>query len=104
MSAQEEIQFIAETFVKMNRLRLLKVHQDAKYDQIVESDRGLNFPQVSLPEDLKLPFFELRYLHWDEYSLKCLPPNFYPKNLVELNLQCSNIKQLWEGNKVLLII
>ncbi|RVW62925.1 TMV resistance protein N [Vitis vinifera] len=85
----------------MNKLRLLKIHQDAKYDHIMEIDGDVHFPQVALPKDLKLPSFELRYLHWDEYALKYLPPNFHPKNLVELNLRCGNIKQLWEGNKLL---
>ncbi|KAL6316811.1 hypothetical protein AAG906_021111 [Vitis piasezkii] len=42
----------------------------------------------------------LRYLHWDAYSLPSLPSNFHPMNLVELNLWCSNIKQLWEEDKL----
>ena len=104
MSAQKEIQFTTETFAKMNKLRLLKVHQDAKYDHIMEIDEDVHLPLVALPGDLKLPSFELRYLHWDEYSLKHLPSNFCPMNLVELNMQCSNIEQLWERNKVLLMV
>ena len=101
ISAQKEIQSTTKTFAKMNKLRLLKVHQDAKYDHIMKIDQDVHFPLGVLPGDLKLPSFELRYLHWDEYSLKHLPPNFCPMNLVELNMQCSNIEQLWEGNKVL---
>ena len=91
MSAQKEIQFTIETFAKMNKLRLLKVHQDAKYDHIMEIDQDVHFPLGSLPGDLKLPSFDLRYLHWDEYSLKHLPPILCPMNLIELNMHCSNI-------------
>lgn len=104
MSAQNEIQFSTKTFAKMNKLRLLKVHQDAKYDHTMEIDRDVHFPLLALPSDLKLPSFELRYLHWDEYPLKHLPPNFCPMNLIELNMQCGNIEKLWEGNKVLLVV
>ncbi|RVW20934.1 putative disease resistance protein RPP1 [Vitis vinifera] len=73
MSTSKQLQFTTEAFKMMNDLRLLKVHQDANYDSA-----------------------ELRYLHWDGYPLESLPSNFYAENLVELNLRCSNIKQLWE--------
>ena len=86
MSTQKEIQFTTETFAKMNKLRLPKVHQDAKYDHIMEIDQDVHFPLVALLGDLIFPSSEFRYLHWDEYSLKHLPPNFCPMNLVELNM------------------
>ncbi|KAH9724836.1 Disease resistance-like protein DSC1 [Citrus sinensis] len=54
----------------------------------VHLDQGLRY----LPE-------ELRYLHWHQYSLKTLPLNFDPENLIELNLPYSNVEQIWEGKK-----
>ena len=49
-------------------------------------------------EDFEFPFYELIYLHWDGYALQSLPFNFHAKkNLVELNLRFSNIRQLWKG-------
>ena len=45
---------------------------------------------------------DLRFLEWKWYSLKCLPSGFQPKELVELNLQDSQIEYLWEGVKVIL--
>lgn len=102
MSALKEISFTTEAFQMMNRLRLLKVHQAAEYDDFMEEFHQVLSP-IYLFEDFKFPSFELRYLHWDAYSLPSLPSNFHPMNLVELNLRCSNIKQLWEEDKVLLL-
>ena len=47
---------------------------------------------------------ELGYLGWEKYPFECLPPSFEPDKLVELILPKSNIKQLWEGTKVISII
>lgn len=44
---------------------------------------------------------KLRYLSWDRYPFKSLLLSFHLKQLVELFLPCSNIKQLWEATKVL---
>ncbi|CAN1187587.1 Disease resistance protein RUN1 [Linum perenne] len=43
---------------------------------------------------------ELRILHWHEYPLDYLPSDFYPRNLVELNLSYSRIQKFWTGKKV----
>ncbi|RVW83228.1 TMV resistance protein N [Vitis vinifera] len=55
--------------------------------------------KVILPEDFQFPAHELRYLHWEGYSLKSLPSNFLGVNLIELNMKDSNIKQLGQGNE-----
>ncbi|KAH9782884.1 ADP-ribosyl cyclase/cyclic ADP-ribose hydrolase [Citrus sinensis] len=52
-----------------------------------------------LPNGLDYLPKKLRYLHWDTYPLRTLPSNFKPKNLVALNLSCSKVEQLWEGEK-----
>ncbi|XP_045788672.1 disease resistance protein RUN1-like isoform X3 [Trifolium pratense] len=44
---------------------------------------------------------ELRYVEWDRYPFKYLPPCFHPNQLVELNLKYSSIKQLWKDKKYL---
>jgi len=46
---------------------------------------------------------ELRYLQWDHFPCMSFPSTFHPDQLVELFLHDSNIKQLWEGKKVLYI-
>ena len=53
--------------------------------------------KTSLPEGFEFPR-ELRYLYWE--GLEALPSNFDPKNLVAINLKCSNIKKLWKIKKV----
>ncbi|XP_059590717.1 disease resistance protein RPV1 isoform X2 [Vitis vinifera] len=79
----KHIQLTTEVFRNMNQLRLLKV----EFNQIVQ-----------LSQDFELPCHDLVYFHWDYYPLEYLPSNFHTDNLVELNLWCSRIKHLWEGN------
>jgi hypothetical protein len=43
---------------------------------------------------------ELRYLRWDEFPLKSLPPSFHAEHLVELRLRGSKLVKLWTGVKV----
>ena len=78
----------------MNRLRLLKIH----------NTHGEPFLEDYLPRGFEFSSCELTYLHWDGYSLESLPMNFHAKNLVELSLRDSNIKQLWSGDMVLLLL
>jgi hypothetical protein len=47
----------------------------------------------SLPDDLK-------FLRWDGFPQKSLPPDFCPKNLVKLDMPHSHLEQLWEGDQV----
>ncbi|XP_034674595.1 disease resistance protein RPV1-like [Vitis riparia] len=85
-------QISTNSFTKMNRLRLLKVYY---------SGFLLRAFVENLPQDLDFPCFDLRYFHFKGYPLESLPTNFHAKNLVELNLKHSNIKQLWQGNEIL---
>ncbi|XP_034674478.1 disease resistance protein RPV1-like, partial [Vitis riparia] len=93
VSASKEIQITTEAFKNMKKLRLLRVYWDglSSYD----SDT------VHLPEEFKFPSYELRYLHWDGWSLESLPSNFNGEKLVELSLKHSSLKHLWKGNKYL---
>jgi Leucine-rich repeat (LRR) protein len=52
-----------------------------------------------LPSGLDHVSNDLRFLQWKWYSSKCLPSGFQPQELVELNLQYSQIEYLWEGVK-----
>ncbi|KAL6316879.1 hypothetical protein AAG906_022891 [Vitis piasezkii] len=89
------MQFNTKVFAKMKKLRLLKVYW--------RENCGLMRKEYKLiiPKNFELPSYELRYLHWEGYSLKSLPSNFYGENIVEINLRNSNIRQLWQGNKCL---
>ncbi|TYG47808.1 hypothetical protein ES288_D11G371400v1 [Gossypium darwinii] len=72
-----------DTFLKMKKLRLLKVLC------------------LSNCNDLKYLSNELRLLDWTEYPLRYLPSSFQPDNLVALLLPYSHIQQLWKGNRPL---
>ncbi|XP_021802741.1 TMV resistance protein N-like [Prunus avium] len=70
-----------EAFIKMCKLRLLKIN-----------DLGLSLGPKYLPNSL-------RFLEWSWYPSKCLPPSFQPVQLAELRLQHSKIDHLWNGIK-----
>jgi hypothetical protein len=72
-----------DALAQMGRLKLLKLC-------ILNFSGSLNFLSS-----------ELGYLWWDKYPFSCLPSSFEPDKLVELILPHSNIKQLWNGTKVL---
>ena len=107
----KRVRFNPNVLAKMTRLRLLKVHSgvfsdfydediaDKDYDVIIE-----NASKMKLGPDFEFASYELRYLCWEGYPLEFLPSNFDGENLIELHLRCSNIKQLWQGNKVLLLL
>ncbi|KAH9727021.1 Disease resistance-like protein DSC1 [Citrus sinensis] len=88
-----DIHLNPQAFANMSNLRLLKFYMPKHNDIPIMSsklhlDQGLEY----LPE-------ELRYLHWHEYSLKMLPFDFEPENLIELNLPYSKVEQIWKGEK-----
>ncbi|XP_059430795.1 disease resistance protein RPV1-like [Corylus avellana] len=43
---------------------------------------------------------ELKWLHWHKCPLKFLPQNFHLENLVILDMQHSNVKQVWKKKKI----
>ncbi|KAK0580241.1 hypothetical protein LWI29_038463 [Acer saccharum] len=81
----EDVQLGSQVFMKMYYLRTLIIQIYG--DQVHLCNGGLDY----LPEKLK-------YLYWERYPLDVLPSSFNPKNLVELDLSHSKIKQLWEGS------
>ncbi|XP_022734996.1 disease resistance protein RRS1-like [Durio zibethinus] len=72
----------ADAFLKMKKLRLLKVFH------LLNS------------QDLKYLSNELRLLEWSRYPLRYLPSSFQSDNLVALLLPYSPIEQIWKGNRV----
>ena len=78
-------------FAKMKKLRLLKVYYNDHHCLTRKKDK------IRLLIDFEF-HPNLRYLHWE--GLESLPLNFDAKNLVAINLKCSNIERLWKGKKV----
>ncbi|CAI0434340.1 unnamed protein product [Linum tenue] len=60
---------------------------------------GATDPKLHYSGKLKTLSNELRSLHWLGYPFQSLPANFYPRNLVELNLSCSGLKNFWTTKK-----
>ncbi|XP_059430135.1 disease resistance protein RPV1-like [Corylus avellana] len=72
-----------EAFTKMVNLRLL---------QINDVDLMGSYEHLSK---------ELKWLCWHKCPLKSLPPDFQLEKLVILDMQHSNLEQVWETNKIL---
>jgi hypothetical protein len=72
----------SRAFIKMQKLRLLKL------DHIRLTGNNKHIPK------------ELRWLRWHGFPLKFLPNDFYPRNLVVIDLQYNNLRRVWEVPKV----
>ena len=84
-----------KVFAKMKKLRLLKVYYNYDYGDSVHQE--FHEYKMHLPKGFEFPP-NLRYLHWE--NLESLPSNFNGENLVAINLNSSNIKELLTGEKV----
>ncbi|KAJ9167453.1 hypothetical protein P3X46_022104 [Hevea brasiliensis] len=80
---REDEQLSAKAFMKMKRLRLLKLRN------------------LRLSQGLEHLSNKLKYLEWDGYPFKYFPSTFQPDKLVELHMRCGNMEQLWKGIKPL---
>ncbi|XP_059461811.1 disease resistance protein RUN1-like [Corylus avellana] len=83
LTSLSKMNFNSEAFMKMQRLRLLQLDH------------------VRLTGDYKYLSKELRWLCWHGFPLKFIPNDFYPRNLVVIDLQYSNLKKFWESPKLL---
>ncbi|KAL3499761.1 hypothetical protein ACH5RR_038854 [Cinchona calisaya] len=83
LSTPKDVVIKNESFEKMNKLRLLKIHYACV-------SRGPN----CIPD-------EIRWLNWHGYPSKFLPDSFEAEKLVCLKLKYSRIIQLWKGIKLL---
>ena len=93
MSKINKIYFNHVAFLRMRKLRLLKIfHSDRRSKCEVAIHRQKS--------DLRFLPNSLRYLFWEGYPWKSFPTRFRPENLVELHLPHSNVERLWEGNQV----
>ncbi|XWS75620.1 hypothetical protein CRYUN_Cryun01aG0106800 [Craigia yunnanensis] len=87
----DEVQLHPCAFARIPNLRIIKFFDSTfsgKGGKLVLLHRGLK----SLPN-------ESWYFQWEYCTLKSLPPNFNPENLVELRLSNSNVEQLWNGDQ-----
>ncbi|XP_020991127.1 disease resistance-like protein DSC1 [Arachis duranensis] len=82
MSSAPDLRLNRHSLAKMKNLNFLRFYSYDTYG-------------VHLPEGLeKLPD-KLKLFHWDDYPLESLPTKFNAENLVELDMQGSYVKKLW---------
>ena len=89
ISGIDEVSISKKAFKRMPNLRFLRVYKG----------KGDGNDRMHIPGEMEFPR-RLRLLRWEAYPSKCLPPTFNPEYLVELNMQQSQLKKLWEGTQV----
>ncbi|KFK22483.1 hypothetical protein AALP_AAs46524U000200 [Arabis alpina] len=77
------------SFKGMSNLRFLKIYKERSGPETGEV-------RLDLPEGLVFLPKKLRSLQWDEYPAECIPSTFKAEHLVELTMQRSKLKKLWE--------
>ncbi|XP_073262871.1 disease resistance protein RPV1-like isoform X2 [Populus alba] len=80
----------SDAFAMMDGLRFLNF-----YGRCYSQEDKMHLPLTGLKY---LPS-ELRYLRWDGFPSKSLPPSFRAEHLVELNLRGSKLVRLWTAVK-----
>jgi hypothetical protein len=81
----------SDAFAMMDGLRFLNLYRGGS-----SQEYKMQLP----PTGLEYLPNELRYLRWDGFPSKSLPPSFRAEHLVELHLQGSELVELWTGVKV----
>ncbi|GKF42380.1 NB-ARC domains-containing protein, partial [Tanacetum coccineum] len=86
MESSQKFDIDGKAFAQMKNLRILKLSKG----------NAVNFSG-------RLEFLsnKLRLFYWYGCPFKLLPSDFYPKNIVAIDLSYSNIKQLWTTPKCL---
>ncbi|KAL9382608.1 hypothetical protein Peur_025643 [Populus x canadensis] len=85
-----QIHLKSDAFAMMDGLRFLNF-----YGRPYSQDDKMHLPSTGLEY---LPN-KLRYLRWDGFPSKSLPPSFRAEHLVELHLRDSKLVKLWTGVK-----
>ncbi|CAN7090708.1 unnamed protein product [Brassica rapa subsp. narinosa] len=74
---------------RMCNLQFLRIYNTIRDTNVIHVPENMDFPP------------RLKLLHWEEYPGTCLPHTLRPEHLVELNLEDSKLKHLWEGTQPL---
>ncbi|GJZ53960.1 NB-ARC domains-containing protein [Tanacetum coccineum] len=91
----QKVHIDANEFTHMKKLRILKIYQE-EFEQELEL-KGHN---VIFSGNLYYLSNELSLFYWHGCPFKYLPSDFYPENIVAIDLSYSNIKHFWTTPKV----
>ena len=89
----QNIPLDGKAFTHMKNLRILKIY----FPQFKELWQPF---AVKLTGSLDFLSNELRLFCWHGYPFKYLPLDFYPENIVAIDLSYSNINNFWTTPKV----
>ncbi|GJY14204.1 NB-ARC domains-containing protein [Tanacetum coccineum] len=93
--SSEKVHIDATGFAHLKKLRILKIYQIDKFLQEFE----LKNYNVKFSGSLDFLSDELRLFYWHGCPFKYLPSDFYPHNIVAINLSYSQIKHIWKTAK-----
>ena len=93
----QKVHIDANDFAHMKKLRILKIHQGEK---VSKQKLELKGHSVIFSGNLYYLSNELSLFYWHGCPFKYLPSNFYPENIVAIDLSYSNIKNFWTTPKV----
>ncbi|XP_024982863.1 TMV resistance protein N-like [Cynara cardunculus var. scolymus] len=97
---ENEVHIDCKAFAQMKNLRILKIcdkelrHLWNAFDWKLWKESKVNY-------DGKLKFLsnKVRLIYWHGFPFKCFPSDFYPENIVAIDLSYSHIKNLWTSPK-----
>ncbi|PWA86911.1 NB-ARC domains-containing protein [Artemisia annua] len=94
--SSERVHIDCKSFACMNNLRILKIwDMELENRQQTFEIELLKESKVNYSGSLNFISNELRLLYWHGYPFKLLPPDFYPENIVAIDMSYSCIKNLW---------
>ncbi|XP_024958850.1 TMV resistance protein N-like isoform X2 [Cynara cardunculus var. scolymus] len=89
-----------KAFAHMKNLRILKICDEELRRLRHAFDLKLwKESKVNYHGKLKFLSNKLRLLYWHGFPFKCFPSDFYPENIVAIDLSYSHIKNLWTSPK-----
>ncbi|GJT24126.1 NB-ARC domains-containing protein [Tanacetum coccineum] len=94
--SSQKVHIDANDFAHMKRLRILKIYQEEK---VYEQKHELKGHNVIFSGNLYYLSNELSLFYWHAFPFKYLPSDFYPENIVAIDLSYSNIKKFWTTPK-----
>ncbi|KAJ9566477.1 hypothetical protein OSB04_002443 [Centaurea solstitialis] len=96
----QKVYIDGKAFAHMKNLRILKICYEELRNVRHTFDLKLwKESNVNYHGKLKFLSNKLRLLYWHGFPFKCFPSDFYPENIVAIDLSYSHIKNLWTSPK-----
>nr|GEX18012.1 NB-ARC domains-containing protein [Tanacetum cinerariifolium] len=92
----QKIHIDANDFAQMKKLRILKIYQEDNVPEQKLDQKGHN---VIFSGNLYYLSNDLSMFYWHGCPFKYIPSDFYPENIVSIDLSYSNIKPFWTTPK-----